>query len=258
MNPLDVGEKVYIELMNPNPSSSKTKAGPVYRVSFEMTQEHWQMFMDADTPGMILDSVMQRVADCPDIVDDRPPKPDKGPYRDFARWVYQQGVLRMPSVWRALGSEDNHTDWVQTQACAICGQQDYVNGTGYCEEAHVRTSENAGTGYRPPYVSVPMCNRHHHIQHNQGYSALYEEYCEYHGDCKDIRPDLVSDWVHDRLQKKAIEMTEEWCKVRIYDLFEIDTLTWLKPDTLQMFFDMNEIDKQVDAKYLSPGMAAEG
>ena len=54
-NPLETGELFALELMNPNPSSSKTKDGPVYRVSFEMEQEAWQMFMDANTKGMILE-----------------------------------------------------------------------------------------------------------------------------------------------------------------------------------------------------------
>ena len=40
---------------NPNPTSSKTKDGPKYRVSFEMRREDWEMFMDANTNGMILE-----------------------------------------------------------------------------------------------------------------------------------------------------------------------------------------------------------
>ena len=55
MNPLDTNEMFSIELMNPNPSSGKTKDGPVYRVSFEMTHEDWKMFMDANTKGMVLE-----------------------------------------------------------------------------------------------------------------------------------------------------------------------------------------------------------
>jgi hypothetical protein len=55
LNPLDSGDEFAIELMNPNPSSSKTKDGPKYRVSFEMTQDDWQCFMDANTSGMVLE-----------------------------------------------------------------------------------------------------------------------------------------------------------------------------------------------------------
>lgn len=55
MNPLDGAEVFSIELMNPNPTSSKTKDGPVYRVSFEMQKDDWQMFMDGNTKGMVLE-----------------------------------------------------------------------------------------------------------------------------------------------------------------------------------------------------------
>lgn len=55
INPLDTGEMFFFELMNPNPTSSKTKDGPKYRVSFELGREDWEMFMDANTSGMILE-----------------------------------------------------------------------------------------------------------------------------------------------------------------------------------------------------------
>ena len=55
MNPLDSKAVFHMELLNPNPTSSKTKDGPKYRVSFEMHKEDWQCFMDANTQGMVLE-----------------------------------------------------------------------------------------------------------------------------------------------------------------------------------------------------------
>jgi hypothetical protein len=55
MNPLDQDQPFQFTLANPNPTSSKTKEGPRYRVSFELTQDEWQAFMDTDTTGMILE-----------------------------------------------------------------------------------------------------------------------------------------------------------------------------------------------------------
>ena len=55
MNPLDTGDLFAIEFMNPNPTSSKTKDGPKYRVAFELHKDDWQMFMDTNTAGMILE-----------------------------------------------------------------------------------------------------------------------------------------------------------------------------------------------------------
>ena len=61
MNPLDTQEPFAIELMNPNPTSSKTKDGPRYRVSFELHQDDWQAFMDGNTEGMILEGELRVV-----------------------------------------------------------------------------------------------------------------------------------------------------------------------------------------------------
>lgn len=54
-NPLERDLPFQLTLANPNPTSSKTKDGPVYRVSFELTQEDWQLFMDAETKGMVIE-----------------------------------------------------------------------------------------------------------------------------------------------------------------------------------------------------------
>ena len=54
-NPLDTGEIFSLELMNPNPTSSKTKAGPMYRISFEVERDAWDLFMAANTNGMVLE-----------------------------------------------------------------------------------------------------------------------------------------------------------------------------------------------------------
>ena len=64
MNPLDTGEGFEIEFMNPNPTSSKTKSGPMYRISFEVHREAWDCFMDAPTNGMVLEGQL-RVTEAP-------------------------------------------------------------------------------------------------------------------------------------------------------------------------------------------------
>lgn len=59
MNPLQKPDTFYLTLANPNPTSSKTKDGPVYRVSFELSQAEWQNFMDAETKGMVIECACQ-------------------------------------------------------------------------------------------------------------------------------------------------------------------------------------------------------
>lgn len=84
MNPLDTGDTFAIGLFNPNPTSSKTKAGPVYRVSFEMAQEDWQAFMDANTNGMILEGELRVVE-----AYIQPVKPKGGPISKDAAMLCQ-------------------------------------------------------------------------------------------------------------------------------------------------------------------------
>lgn len=62
MNPLDHDKPFCLDLMNPNQSFSKTKDGAKYRVSFEVTQEDWQRFVDAETAGMVIEAQMMVTA----------------------------------------------------------------------------------------------------------------------------------------------------------------------------------------------------
>lgn len=48
-----------VQLMNPNPSSRKTKEGPQYFVKFEVEKEFHDYLMEAKTAGMILAARMQ-------------------------------------------------------------------------------------------------------------------------------------------------------------------------------------------------------
>ena len=69
MNPLDTTEIFHFSGFNPNPSFSKTKDGPVYRISFEVEQDVWQQFVDANTKGMIIDFA--------GTVQEKQPEPEK-------------------------------------------------------------------------------------------------------------------------------------------------------------------------------------
>lgn len=58
-NPFESGKEFPLTLANPNPKSSKTKDGPVYRVSFEIDQDTFLNFMDTETKGMVIECVCQ-------------------------------------------------------------------------------------------------------------------------------------------------------------------------------------------------------
>lgn len=71
MNPLDKYEIFHFEGFNPNPTFSKTKDGPIYRVSFEIKPETWQDFVDTDTKGMIINFAAEVVERHPDVPTDK-------------------------------------------------------------------------------------------------------------------------------------------------------------------------------------------
>lgn len=113
MNPLDTGEEFSIELMNPNPTSSKTKDGPKYRVSFETTQDDWQCFMDANTNGMILEGTL-RATEIPAPKMEVSVKPKGGPLSKAAAMLCQDDLAN--KFGQILGYED-----FKTAIYARCG-----------------------------------------------------------------------------------------------------------------------------------------
>ena len=89
MNPLDrEHEQFPVEFMNPNPTSSKTKDGPKYRVAFEVHRELWDLFMDANTNGMVLMGQLI-VSELGSSQEPKPEKPKGGVYSKEAAFLCQ-------------------------------------------------------------------------------------------------------------------------------------------------------------------------
>lgn len=77
-------------------------------------------------------------------------------------------------MWKELGNDQEYRHWIQNQNCIVCGTRDYIEATGdmKCEAAHVRRADSSGTAYKADYCCVPLCNHHHHEQHQHGESAI--------------------------------------------------------------------------------------
>lgn len=141
MNPLDREDTFYLSLANPNPSSSKTKDGPVYRVSFELSQDEWQMFMDATTKGMIVECACQvthrnnesveRDPNTVDLVDGVTGNEKKkgGPLSiraarlsrdsDFIDYIRERDLEFVKDFKDIGGSVENMSDVYVRQACGV-------------------------------------------------------------------------------------------------------------------------------------------
>ncbi len=89
-------------------------------------------------------------------------------YGHEAKGLRQSGFFRTPDVWRAVGSDDDFLAWLRTQRCAAM-----VGCSGDIVAAHVRrVSEGAGTGIKPKYCAIALCNHHHQHSHQHGDSTL--------------------------------------------------------------------------------------
>lgn len=171
------GEAFQLSLRNPNPRSSKGKEGPTYRISFEVSQDDFLMFMDADTSGMVLECAAVVVggtgAEPPP-----PPAVRKGPYGTHARDLRLSNVLGSEMFARHIGTDAEYHAWVQRQpSCVSQAFGEYLAdgpnaGEGRNEAAHIRRAGAAGTAYKPAYWQIPLTHDEHQYQHQHGELAL--------------------------------------------------------------------------------------
>lgn len=99
------------------------------------------------------------------------PKHPKGQYGDEAEQLWLSGIFMTKRMCEAVGTDKDFLYWLRQQQC--CVRQH--NHGGDVVAAHVRrVSEGAGVGIKPEYMAVPMCDKHHTLQHQKGYSSVIE------------------------------------------------------------------------------------
>lgn len=227
MNPLHTPSTIFdLELANPNPTSSKTKDGPVFRVSFELQRETWDWFMEAETKGMLLAAKACVVdLDGAETLETNI-KPEKGPYGSASAILYRSGFHNAPGVREQLGGDRAYLAWVRLQPC--CGRSEYHDGI--TEAAHVRRiAEGAGTGIKPVYSAVPLCQACHRLQHQQGESAVGGK---------------------DYLSKQAEQHVQAWAWAALSGLFNETSMTHVKPSQLAEWADINGLTWLIPTSYL--------
>lgn len=95
----------------------------------------------------------------------------KKPYGEYARELHRLGWWWQPGVLEAIGTDAQFLEWIRRQPCAAA----HLGGCdGDVVAAHVRRIANgAGTGIKPNnYSAIPLCHKHHALQHQHGESAL--------------------------------------------------------------------------------------
>lgn len=214
LNPLDrPGEVFDLELLNPNPTSSKTKDGPVYRVSFEVPPDVWQWFMDGKTKGMLLAAKATVVADAED---DAPLHTEKGEHGQASKILYAAGVHRSALVREALGGDAAYLAWIREQPC--CSTR--TEHSTWIQAAHVRrVAAGAGTGTKPLYSVVPLCDACHRLQHTQGESAVGGK---------------------DYLDKQVQKHLDAWAWHALARALGCESMTHANPSTVVAWFDARD------------------
>jgi hypothetical protein len=137
-------------------------------------------------PGERFDLLLARPADDSDAGPVSEPSPPLGalvsspgppaprhPYGHLARLLFRAGFFLAPDVCRAVGTDAGFLTWVRDQPCMVAG----MDGVGACSgdvvAAHVRRIANgAGTGRKPEFSALPLCDGHHRQQHQHGESIF--------------------------------------------------------------------------------------
>lgn len=89
-------------------------------------------------------------------------------YGQYAKALRLSGFFHQPDVWRALGSDEQYMGWLRMQRCHVRN-----DCRGDVVAAHVRrVSRGSGTGVKPKYSAIPLCDYHHQLQHQHGESVL--------------------------------------------------------------------------------------
>ena len=201
----------------------------VVSISFEVPLER------ANEINQILglpDPAMEKwVAICPlntgavGMVAMEPPTSD---YGDYAKALKLSHFFAMRDVLRKIGAPDEHLEWIQKQPSCISERfSEYVNGEGRCIAAHVRRAGDAGIGYKPPYMAVPLTDEEHRQQHNHGESSLH----------RDMERSESTQW----FTNKAMQYAEEWAWEKFKKFQGVSSMREVSPDAVIRWSLQNQI-----------------
>lgn len=230
MNPLDCAGQVFdLELMNPNPSSSKTKDGPRYRISFEVQRETWDLFMEAETAGLLIAAKACVVGD---VEGAEELETRKGEHSDTASSLHFSGFHLAPPVREVLGGDSAFLRWIRLQRCCCT---EWSTGKprhdGLVQAAHVRRiAAGAGTGIKPEYSAIPLCQSCHSLQHLQGESAIGGA---------------------DVLEKRANRFVSEWAWSALALALDVDSMTQVSPAAIVAWAETKSVAHLLPAKIKS-------
>lgn len=96
------------------------------------------------------------------------PAPKK--YGKVFQELFTKGFFNNRQVLEKVGTPEDYSDWIKMQRCMVTGSEGHQENP--IVPAHIRTSDEAGTGYKNPYAEIPLLNSLHQEQHQKGYSEI--------------------------------------------------------------------------------------
>ena len=136
----------------------------------------------------------------------RPKAKTKGEHGKAWAQLYRNNWWLCPEVWPLLGTDAEYQAWCRTKPCVMHA----ISGcSGDIVAAHVRRINlGAGTGIKPEYATIPLCDKHHREQHQHGESAIGDK---------------------EHVDKLLEQYRTEWLKQVIREWFVVDSCSQIDP-----------------------------
>lgn len=167
----------------------------------------------------------------------------------YAQELYQSGFFRTPDVWRALGTDADYLKWLRSQPC-VARNLPSMRGL-HCittiergspeaqelkvEAAHVRRVANgSGMAIKPTYSAVSLCQVHHHLQHQHGYSGFGG-----------------IEW----FERKRIEQVQEWAKEVLRQRVGVESLKFANPLHVLQWAESQQVAHLLPKSFREFGMS---
>ena len=149
-------------------------------------------------------------------------------YGDQARILRLSAFFRTPTVWKAIGTDDEFLKWVRSRHCCLCKGN---LGLSSSEAAHVRRVANgSGMGIKPIYSAIPLCHTHHMEQHNQGEETMGGK---------------------EMFDKLRIKYVSKWAWDALKEILDCSSWKFVNPDKFIEWCKLNNVEKFIPAEYLS-------
>lgn len=124
----------------------------------------------------------------------------------FAQALFQNYFFIAPKVCETLGTDDEYHEWIKGHKKSATGKVG-VDDVDPIVPAHVRrVKDGAGTSYKPPFTQIPLTKSEHDLQHQKGESAVADR---------------------EQFDKWRVKYLTEWGKHKIYEIFQIESMTEL-------------------------------